>query len=80
MGVLRGDICALLATNDHVNVFIYDPTVADPQGVINQGHGNATAKAVRIYRGDPINRDALLAIFRAVIASNRAGGWRRIPA
>ena len=78
--VLRGNICALLATKDHVNVFIYDPTVADPHGLINQGHGNATAKAVQIYRGDAINRDALLALFRAVIANNRAGGWRRIQA
>jgi hypothetical protein len=28
--VLQGNICALLAAKDHVNVFIYDPTVADP--------------------------------------------------
>jgi hypothetical protein len=27
--VLQGNICALLAAKDHVNVFIYDPTVAD---------------------------------------------------
>jgi hypothetical protein len=78
--VLRGNICALLATKDHVNVFIYDPTVADPQGIINQGHGNATARAVQIYRGDEINGPALLAMFRAVIANNRAGGWRRLQA
>ena len=78
--VLRGNICALLATKDHVNVFIYDPTVADPDGIINQGEGNATAKAVQIYQGDAINRAALLAMFRAVIANNRAGGWRRLQA
>ena len=36
--VLQGNICALLAARDHVNVFIYDPAVADPHGVINQGH------------------------------------------
>jgi hypothetical protein len=78
--VLQGNICALLATKDHVNVFIYDPTVADPDGIINQGHGNATARAVQIYRGDVVNRSALLAMFRAVIANNRAGGWRRIQA
>jgi hypothetical protein len=78
--VLQGNICALLATKDHVNVFIYDPTVADPDGIINQGHGNATARAVQIYRGDVVNRPALLAMFRAVIANNRAGGWRRIRA
>jgi hypothetical protein len=75
--VLQGNICALLAAKDHVNVFIYDPTVADPHGIINQGHGNATAKAVQIYSGDTINGPALLAMFRAVIANNRAGGWRR---
>ena len=78
--VLEGNICALLAAKDHVNVFIYDPTVADPRGVINQGHGNATARALQIYRGDLIDQPALLEIFRAVIANNRAGGWRRIQA
>jgi len=76
--VLQGNICALLAAKDHVNVFIYDPTVPDPHGIINQGHGNATARAVQIYRNDAINSPALLAMFRAVIANNRAGGWRRI--
>jgi hypothetical protein len=43
--VLQGNICALLAARDHVNVFIYDPAVGDPHGIINQGHGNATAQA-----------------------------------
>jgi hypothetical protein len=76
--VLHGNICALLATKDHVNVFVYDPTVADPHGIINQGHGNATARAIQIYAGDVIDRPALLALFRAVIANNRAGGWRRL--
>jgi hypothetical protein len=78
--VLQGNICALLAAKDHVNVFIYDPTVPDPHGVINQGHGNATARALQIYRNDPINQPALLEILQAVIANNRAGGWRRIQA
>lgn len=77
--VLDGNICALLATKDHVNVFIYDPMVPDPAGLINQGHDNATAKAIQIYRDDPINRPALLELFRAVIANNRAGGWRKLP-
>ena len=76
--VLDGNICALLATKDHVNVFVYDPTVPDPRGVINQGHGNATAKAIQIYRDDAIDGDAVLELFRAVIANNRAGGWRRL--
>ncbi len=76
--VLDGNICALLGTKDHVNVFIYDPTVADPAGVINQGHDNATAKAIQLYRDDPIDSAAVLALFRAVIANNRAGGWRKL--
>ena len=76
--VLDGNICALLATKDHVNVFVYDPTVPDPSGLINQGHGNATAKAIQIYRDDVTNRPALLDLFRAVIANNRAGGWRKL--
>jgi hypothetical protein len=78
--VLQGNICALLAAKDHVNVFIYDPTVPDPHGVINQGHGNVTARALQVYRGNPIDQPALLEIFQAVIANNRAGGWRRIQA
>ena len=76
--VLRGNVCALLATKDHVNLFVYDPTVADPEGIINQGHGNATARAIQIYEGDTINQPALLAMLQAVVARNRAGGWRRL--
>jgi hypothetical protein len=76
--VLDGNVCALLAAKDHVNVFVYDPTVPDPARLINQGHDNATAKAIQISRGDPINRSALLELFRAVIANNRAGGWRKL--
>jgi len=34
--VLHGNVCALLAAKDHVNMFLYDPTVADPQRIINQ--------------------------------------------
>ena len=78
--MLQGNICALLAAKDHVNIFIYDPIAADPHGIINQGHCNATAQAAQIYRGDAINGPALLAMFQAVIANNRAGGWRRLRA
>ena len=76
--VLQGNICALLATKDHVNVFIYDPIAPDPDHIINQGHDNATARAIQIYQHDVINRPALLALLRAVVANNRAGGWRRL--
>jgi hypothetical protein len=76
--VLEGNICALLATRDHVNVFLYDPTVSDPAGIITAGHGNATGRQIAIYQGQPINRRALLTMFRQIIANNRAGGWRRL--
>jgi hypothetical protein len=78
--VLRGNVCALLATKDHVNLFIYDPHVPDPDGIINQGRGNATARSIQFYEGDTINRDALTSLLQAVIARNRAGGWRRLDA
>jgi hypothetical protein len=76
--ILEGNICALLGAKDHVNVFIYDPIAPDPQGIINQGHGNQTARAIQIRQGEAINEPALLNLFRAVIANNRAGGWRKI--
>jgi hypothetical protein len=76
--VLDGNVCAFLATKDHVNLFIYDPTVPDPDGIINQGHGNTTARAIQIYEDDAINGPAVEAMLKAVIANNRAGGWRRL--
>jgi hypothetical protein len=76
--VLHGNICALLAAKDHVNVFIYDPIAPDPHGIINQGHANATARAVQVRRDEVIDEEALTALLKAVIANNRAGGWRRL--
>jgi hypothetical protein len=76
--VLAGNICALQATKDHVNVFIYNPIAADPQGLINQGHENATARSIQVYEGQDLDSAALIALFREVIAHNRAGGWRKL--
>jgi len=76
--VLKGNICALLGAKDHLNVFIYDPIAPDPQHIINQGHGNLTARAIQLYQTDTINQPALLALLKAVIANNRAGGWRKV--
>ncbi len=78
--VLEGNICALLGAKDHLNVFIYDPIAPDPTGLINQGQGNATARGIQIRRGDELDEAALVALFRAVIANNRAGGWRKVQA
>jgi hypothetical protein len=76
--VLDGNIAALLATKDHGNVFLYDPLVDDPVGIITAGHGNETGRQIAIYEGQPINRAALLAMFRQIVAHNRAGGWRKL--
>jgi hypothetical protein len=77
--VLQGDICALLATKDHVNVFLYDGgIVPDPEGIITGGHDNKTARTVAIYEGEPLNATALRRMFEQIIANNRAGGWRRL--
>ena len=77
--VLEGNICALLAAKDHVNVFLYDGgIVPDPAGIINGGHDNTTARTVAIRAGERINAPALSAMFRQIIANNRAGGWRRL--
>jgi hypothetical protein len=76
--VLQGNICALQATKDHVNVFLYDPLVPDPQGIITSGHENRTGRTVAVYQGEAINREALLVLFRTSIAHNRAGGWRTL--
>jgi hypothetical protein len=74
---LNGNICALLGAKDHLNIFIYDPLAPDPEGMINQGQGNLTARAIQVRQGETINKDALLKLFQAVIANNRAGGWRK---
>jgi hypothetical protein len=76
--VLDGNICAFLAAKDHVNVFLYDPIAPDPEGIITSGHDNKTGRAIAYREGEAINEGALLALFRSIIANNRAGGWRRI--
>jgi hypothetical protein len=79
--VLEGNICALLAAKDHVNVFLYDGAIVpDPEGIITGGHENETARTVAVGEGETINAPALLAMFRQIIANNRAGGWRKIKA
>ncbi|MEU4550111.1 DUF1801 domain-containing protein [Nonomuraea dietziae] len=77
--VLKGNVCALLAAKDHVNVFLYDGgIVPDPEGIITAGHDNKTARTVAFREGETINAPALTAMFRQIIANNRAGGWRKL--
>lgn len=77
--VLQGNICAFLAAKDHVNIFLYDGgIVPDPDGIITAGHENKTARTVAYTEGEQIRAEPLLAMFRQIIANNRAGGWRAI--
>jgi hypothetical protein len=77
--VLQGNVCALLAARDHVNVFLYDGAIVpDPEGIITGGHDNQTARTVAVREGEPINAAALTAMFRQIIANNLAGGWRKL--
>jgi hypothetical protein len=77
--VLKGNVCALLAAKDWVNVFLYDGAIVpDPQGIITSGHGNKTARTVAIRQGEKINAAALTAMLKQIIANNRAGGWRKL--
>jgi hypothetical protein len=62
-----------------VNVFLYDGAIVpDPEGIITGGHDNTTARTVAVRQGERVNAPALLAMFRQIIANNRAGGWRKL--
>jgi hypothetical protein len=77
--VLQGNICALLAANDHINIFLYDGAIVpDPEGIISGGHDNKTARTVAVREGETVNGTALIAMFKYIIANNRAGGWRKL--
>ena len=77
--VLQRNVAALLAAKDHVTVFLYDGGLApDPEGIITGGHGNETGRMIAIHEDEPINEPALSNLFKAIIADNRAGGWRKL--
>ena len=77
--VLQGNICALLAAKDHVNVFLYDGAIVpDPEGIITGGQNNKTARTVAVRQGEAINALALTAMVKQIISNNRAGGWRKV--
>jgi hypothetical protein len=77
--VLEGNVCALLAAKDHVNLFLYDGAIVpDPEGIITGGHDNETARTIAIREGETVNAPALTAMLKQIIANNRAGGWRNL--
>src|SRR5579884_3418873 len=77
--VHEGNVCALLATKDHVNLFLYDGgIVPDPEGIITAGHGNKTGRRIAYYEDEKVKARPLLAILKQIVANNRAGGWRKL--
>src|SRR5664279_678422 len=70
--VLQGNVCALLATKDHVNLFLYDGAIVpDPDGIITGGHTNTTARTIAVRTPEEIPRRALIAMLRQIAADNR---------
>jgi len=76
--VLDGNVAALLATKNHVNIFLYDPIAPDPHNLVTAGQGNKTARTIALHEGDQLDDAAFLDLIRAIVANNRAGGWRRL--
>ena len=61
--ILEGNVCALLAAKNHLNLFLYDGgIVPDPEGIITGGHENKTARTVAF--GEPRVRGHVLAVDR----------------
>ncbi|HEX3901265.1 MAG TPA: DUF1801 domain-containing protein [Polyangia bacterium] len=76
---LAGNVCSLLAAKAWVNVFLYDGAmVPDPHGIITSGHDNKTAGTVAIRQGEKVDAPAFEAMFKQIIANNKAGGWRKL--
>ena len=79
--VLDGNVCALLAAKNHVNLFLYDGAIVpDPAGIITAGHDNKTGRMISFYVGEEVPTAPLIAMLRQIAANNRAGGWRKIKA
>jgi hypothetical protein len=77
--VLQGNVCALLAAKNHINLFLYDGAIVpDPEGIITAGHDNKTARMISFRQGETINAPALSTMLKQIIANNRAGGWRKL--
>ena len=77
--VLNGNVCALLAAKDHINLFLYDGgIVPDPAAIITAGHTNKTARTISYRQGEKIKTRPLTTMLKQIVANNRAGGWREL--
>ena len=71
--VLDGTVCALLATKDHVNLFLYDGgIVPDPEGIITARSSPTTAPE------DGANSSATAAAEPSALDGPRADRWPRV--
>lgn len=58
---------------------MYDGAIVpDPESIITAGHDNQTGRTVGFRQGETVNARALSAMFKHLIANNRAGGWRKL--
>src|SRR5688500_20382809 len=69
--VLQGNVAALLAAKDHVNVFLYDPLVTDPERIITHWHDNSTGRQIWLNECDHLNRLAVLSMFGEILGKHR---------
>src|SRR5579884_977343 len=70
--VLEGNVCALLAARDHVNLFLYDGAIVpDPEGIITDGHENKTARMISFHQVDQIKARPLTTMLQQIVAINR---------
>ncbi len=77
--VLQGNIVAVQATKDHINIFLYDGGLtSDPASLITSGHRNTTARTIAVRQGETLQASAFTVMVQHIIAINRAGGWRRV--
>jgi len=77
--VLDGNVCAIQAARDHINLFLYDGAIVpDPAGLLTGGHDNKTARTISFREGEPVKARALTTMLRQIIANNRRGGWRQL--
>ena len=74
--VLDGNICALLAAKDHVNVFLYDGAIVpDPEGIITAGPREQDGENGRLPEGRGHQRASAT---RDVQADHRQQSRRRL--
>lgn len=72
---LHGNICALLGARDHLTIFIYDPPSCPIlRALLTRATGTGPRGRFKSGRRETINQRALLHLFQAISARNRAGG------